>query len=73
MLVAAGSRHEEPFEGGAARLTALLLTSGTASRSAEQYTKEVEALGATVAGDATRDFATPRARSAPPISLPGWT
>jgi zinc protease len=58
VLVAAGSRHEEPFEGGAARLTALLLTSGTASRSAEQYTKEVEALGATVAGDATRDFAT---------------
>jgi len=58
VLVAAGSRHEEPFEGGAARLTALLLTHGTTSRTADQYAKEVEALGATVAGDATRDFAT---------------
>jgi zinc protease len=58
VLVAAGSRHEQPFEGGAARLTAVLLTRGTTSRSGDQYAKEVDALGATVAGDATRDFAT---------------
>ena len=57
-LVSAGSRYEEPFEGGAARLTALLLTHGTTSRASDQWAKEVEALGATIAGDATRDFAT---------------
>jgi zinc protease len=58
VLVPAGSRAEQSFEGCAARITASLLTRGTTSRNAEQFAHEVEDLGGTVVGDAARDYAT---------------
>src|SRR5262249_48953889 len=39
-------------------VTAMLLTRGTASRSASQFAREVEALGGTIVGDAARDYST---------------
>jgi zinc protease len=58
VLVRAGNRYEEPLESGAARLSALMLTRGTTTRTASQFSEEVERLGGTVGGDAARDYAT---------------
>lgn len=58
VLIPAGTRHEQPLESGAAPVTALLLTRGTSSRSLGQFAHEVESLGGTVLGEATRDYAT---------------
>ncbi|HUP46699.1 MAG TPA: pitrilysin family protein [Thermoanaerobaculia bacterium] len=48
LMVKAGSEADQPSLGGLASLTASLLTQGTATRSAEQIARGVEALGATL-------------------------
>jgi len=58
VLVPAGSTQEKPRERGAARITAALLTLGTTSRDAAQFTTEVERLGGTVAASASLEYAT---------------
>jgi predicted Zn-dependent peptidase len=58
LLVPAGSADEGPGEAGLASLTAQMLSQGTTSRTAVAYATEVEALGGSVGGAASREFTT---------------
>jgi zinc protease len=58
LLVPAGSTQEAAREVGIGSLTAATLTRGTASRSADQLETELARRGATLAGNAGREYAT---------------
>jgi len=57
LLVRAGSAQEPPGEAGVAYLTFRMLNQGTASRSAKTFDEAVQALGGSVSGSASREFA----------------
>ena len=58
LLVPAGSIEESPGESGLANLTFQMLGHGTASRTAAAFDDAVQALGGTVGGAVSREFAT---------------
>jgi predicted Zn-dependent peptidase len=58
LLVAAGSAHEPAGEAGVANLAFQMLGRGTASRTAAAFDDAVQALGGSVGGSVSREFAT---------------
>lgn len=58
LLIPAGAAEEQAGESGIANLTFQMLGHGTASRSAADYDNAVDALGGTVGGAVSREFAT---------------
>ena len=58
LLVRAGSAQEPSGEAGVAYLTFRMLNQGTASRTAKVFDGAVQALGGSVSGSASREFAT---------------
>lgn len=60
MVVRSGAEGDPPKLAGLTSLTAGLLTQGTATRSATEIAQQIEALGATVAGESGWDVTTVR-------------
>jgi len=58
LLVRAGSAQEPSGEAGVAYITFRMLNQGTASRTAKTFDEAVQALGGSVSGSASREFAT---------------
>ena len=58
LLVRAGSAQEPPGEAGVAYLTFRMLNQGTASRTAKVFDGAIQALGGSVSGSVSREFAT---------------
>src|SRR5262249_1922927 len=58
LLVPAGAAQEPDGEAGVASLTVQMLSLGTASRTPEAFAAAVDALGGSVGGTASREYAT---------------
>ena len=58
LVVPAGSAHESSGEGGVANLTFRMLSQGTASRTVMVFDGAVQALGGSLGGSVSREFAT---------------
>ena len=58
MLVPAGAAQEPDGESGVANLTIQMLSLGTASRTAETFAAALDALGGSLSGTASREYAT---------------